>query len=245
MSTFGSIKTKIEETFVNLYSKPEFKKFTTEFKTIVLENKDLSELYYIYDDLSSNKGVHSDIVDDYLNESIEYSQILIESSKSEMNELNKWITYYTDQNKNNYSDIDNVIYNNTIRNLESVLESKKNIKKTIIKEGNVEVVTIKETTNLPISVIVDIANSNLKNELVGLAESEKKELEEILTINGDDLKNEIESLKETVKTKLNTTLNESTDDSLTSTIQNTINKLDAVEMDHYNLYKLRKLNEGL
>jgi hypothetical protein len=42
----------------------------SQFKKMVLENKDLSELYYIYDDLSTNKNLPSDIADDYINESI-------------------------------------------------------------------------------------------------------------------------------------------------------------------------------
>ena len=71
MSTFGTIKTKIENTAVELAKNPSFKRFIFEFNAMVLKNKDLSELYYIYDDLSSNKGIPSDIANDYINESIE------------------------------------------------------------------------------------------------------------------------------------------------------------------------------
>ena len=60
MNTFGTLKTKIETASVELYNKPEFKDFMKNFKTMVLENKDLSELYFIYDDLSSNKGISKD-----------------------------------------------------------------------------------------------------------------------------------------------------------------------------------------
>ena len=45
----------------------------SQLKTMVLENKDLSELYYIYDDLSKKKELSNDIATDYINESIEYS----------------------------------------------------------------------------------------------------------------------------------------------------------------------------
>jgi hypothetical protein len=34
---------------------------------LVLENKDISEIYFIYDDLNSNKGLDRDIADDYIN----------------------------------------------------------------------------------------------------------------------------------------------------------------------------------
>jgi hypothetical protein len=55
----------------------------------------------------------------------------------------------------------------------------------------------------------------------------------------------MESLKENVKTKLTNNLNESKDFELKEKINNTIKKLDESKIDHYNLYKLRKLNEGL
>ena len=34
MATFGEIKTKIEETFINLYGKDEFKYFSNQFKVL-------------------------------------------------------------------------------------------------------------------------------------------------------------------------------------------------------------------
>ena len=45
MNTFGTIKTKIENASVELYGKPEFKSYISQLKTMVLENKDISELY--------------------------------------------------------------------------------------------------------------------------------------------------------------------------------------------------------
>ena len=41
MNTFGTIKTKIERATVILYGKPEFKSFMKQFKSMVLENKDV------------------------------------------------------------------------------------------------------------------------------------------------------------------------------------------------------------
>ncbi len=120
MNTFGNIKTNIENTAIGIAKKPSFKKFIKEFNTIVLENKDLAELYFIYDDLSSNKGLDIDLANDYINESIEYSQILIENQTSDIRRLNNWITSWNKTNKNNYSDIDNVIYTKGIKNLESI-----------------------------------------------------------------------------------------------------------------------------
>lgn len=242
MNTFGTIKTKIENTAIELAKKPTFKRFMFEFKHIVLENKDLSELYYIYDDLSSNKGIPNDIANDYINESVEYSQILIESQNKRLKEVDSWINSWNKESDNNYSDIDNVIYKTGIKNLESVLESKKNIKTILIKESKKE---LKESANLPLTSMVKIANESLKKEFSNLNESDKKELNNILSLSLDDVKKEMNSLKENVINNLKTNLNESKDSTLNETIENTIKKINESKVDHYNLYKLRKLNLGL
>ena len=242
MNTFGTIKTKIEYATVNLYGKPEFKSFMKQFKSMVLENKDVAELYYIYDDLSSKKGLDKSIADDYLNESVEYSQVLIENCQNSLGRVSNWIDSVVTEHKNDYSDIDTTIYNRSIRNLEVVLESKKNIKNTLISE---EVKTEVTNFNLPLSSVVRAANDSISKNLESLDESDRKELTSILSLNIEDVKSEIESLKENILNNLKTNLNESTDTDLTLAIENTINKVNGTKIDHYNLYKLRKLNSGL
>jgi hypothetical protein len=242
MNTFGTIKTKIEYATVNLYGKPEFKSFMKQFKSMVLENKDVAELYYIYDDLSSKKGLDKSIADDYLNESVEYSQVLIENCQNSLGRVSNWIDSVVMEHKNDYSDIDTTIYNRSIKNLEVVLESKKNIKNTLISE---EVKTEVTNFNLPLSSVVRAANDSISRNLESLDESDRKELTSILSLNIEDVKTEIESLKENILNNLKTNLNESTDTDLTLAIENTINKVNGTKIDHYKLYKIRKLNSGL
>ena len=243
MNTFGTIKTKIESTAVEFVNNPEFKRFIFEFKHLVLENKDLSELYYIYDDLSLNKGLATDIANDYINESIEYSQILLESQSKRLKEINLWINSWNEKTTNNYSDIDNVIYKTGIKNLESILESKKNIKNILTKEENRKEIT--ESINIPISSMVKIANENLKKELGYLNENDKKELDEILSLNGEELKENFDNLKKLVLENLKVSINESSDKELESTINKTINKVMESKCNHYDYYKLKKLSLGL
>jgi hypothetical protein len=240
MNTFGTIKTKIENTAVELAKKPSFKRFIFEFNGLVLKNRDISELYYIYDDLSSNKGLDKDLANDYINESIEYSQVLIESQSKNINFINNWINSWNKLNQNNYKDIDNAIYNTGIRNLESILESKKNIKDVLIKEENKKIV--KENLNLPISSMVKIANENLKKEIPELNESQKEELQKVLSLNGEDLKEEFEKTKKIVLDNLKISLNESKDSDLNNTISKTIQKIKESKCSHYDYYKLKKLS---
>ena len=243
MNTFGTIKTKIENTAIELSKTPEFKRFIFEFKHLVLENKDLSELYYIYDDLSSNKGLPNDIANDYINESIEYSQILLESQGNRLKDINVWINSWNKNTSNNYSDIDAVIYKTGIKNLENILESKKNIKNIITKEESRKDIT--ESINIPISSMVKIANENLKKELGHLNENDKKELDEILSLNGEELKENFDNVKKLVLDNLKVSINESSDKELESTINKTINKVMESKCNHYDYYKLKKLSLGL
>jgi hypothetical protein len=242
MNTFGTIKTKIEKASIGLYGKPEFKTYMSQLKTMVLENKDLSELYYIYDDLSKKKGLSNDIATDYINESIEYSQILIENNERSLKNVDEWISSIVKKSVNNYKDIDVTIYNKSIKNLETVLESKKRIINTIISEDKLK---IKESINLPLKTMLRVANDRLNKELSNISESERKELIELSSLSDKSIKLEIDTLKENVISNLKTSLNESKENDLKDTIENTIKKISESKYDKYNLYQLRKLNQGL
>jgi hypothetical protein len=242
MNTFGTIKTKIENASVELYGKPEFKKYIAQLKSMVLENKDLAELYYIYDDLSQKKGLSKDIATDYINESIEYSQILIENNEQTLMNVDKWVSSIVKESENNYRDLDITIYNKSIKNLETVLESKKRIINTIISEEKIE---IKESINLPLNTMLKVANERLNKELSNINEEEKRELIELSSLTESEIKTELDTLKENVISNLKVSLNESKENDLKETIENTIKKISESKYDKYNLYKLRKLNKGL
>jgi hypothetical protein len=242
MNTFGTIKTKIENASVDQYGKPTFKTYMNQLKSMVLENKDLAELYYIYDDLSQKKGLSNDIAIDYINESIEYSQILLENNERELMKVDKWISSINKGTENNYKDLDITIYNKSIKNLETVLESKKRIINTIISEDKKQ---IKESINLPLNTMLKVANDKLNKELLNISESERKELLDLSLLSENEIKSEIDVLKESVISNLKVSLNESKENDLKETIENTIKKIKDSKYDKYNLYKLRKLNKGL
>lgn len=245
MTTFGELKSKIEKTFVNLYGKKEFKFFSNQFKTIVLENKDISELYYIYNDLTENKGLSNDLVNDYINESIEYGQILIENNSKELNKINSWINAIGlhENIQNSYINIDSLVYDKSIKNLENILESKKEISKILTTTK--EIKKNDNSINLPLKTMVKVANTKLNENMLNLSEDEKKELKEIVKLDKTELKNKIVDLKKLIMDDLNTKLNESVDNDLKSTIQKTIQKMDDSTIDFYNYYKLKNLQEGL
>jgi hypothetical protein len=61
----------------------------------------------------------------------------------------------------------------------------------------------------------------------------------------EELKENIIKIQESIIPKLKSTLNESTDSTVQSKIEQTIQKIKSSPIDKYNLYKLIKLNQGL
>jgi hypothetical protein len=244
MSSFGIIKTKIERLLESSYGKPSFKDNLKGFASHVIKNKSISEAYYLYDELSSEKGLNESIVDDYITESFDHLKTIIDNNKKKIEELSEWINDLLKEDvDNNYEDIDKQIYTkNVVKELESLLESKQRIKRTLLSK---KVTEENRNINLPISSMMSIANKTLNKEIETLSEEEKKELNFYTSLKGKNLTEEIEKTKKQILEKLQVNLNESTDTDLKDKIQKTINKINESKQTLTSLYKLKQLEKGL
>lgn len=243
MERFGQIKSNIENLLSNSYGKDSFKSNIKEFKNRVLSNKNISEIYYIYDDLSSKKGINKDIASEYVNESLEKLVSLISKNETKIKELSEWVDSLLNNNsENQYSDIDYIVYENKITNLEKVLESKTRLKNLIITK---EEKSINESVNIPLSSMLKIATSTFNNEFSTISEEEKSELKSLLSLSKKEVEEQFISLRESVVSKLEITRNESNDDELSSKVSQTINKINESKPDLVSLYKLKQLEQGL
>jgi len=244
MNKFGQIKSNIESLMTESYGKSSFKNHMKSFKKNILENKRIAEAYFLYDELSKNKGLSKDIVDDYVNESIETIKNIVSSNTEKIKEINMWVSENVKtQSENNYKDIDSVVYDSSVKNLEQVLESKNRIKNTISKQEVTK--TVSESVNIPLSSMLKIATNTFNREFGNISEEEKQELKTLLSLDKKSLTEEIEKSKLVVIEKLNTKLNESTDDELTEKVEKTIDKINESEVSLVSLYKLRQLEQGL
>lgn len=243
MKKFGQIKSNIENLLANSYGKDSFKGNIKEFKKRVLSNKNISEIYYIYDDLSSKKGINKDIASEYVNESLEKLVSLIDKNKTKIQELSNWVdTLIKDDNVNQYVDIDFVVYENKITNLEKVLESKTRVKNLITTK---EEKSLTESVNIPLSSMLKIATSTFNNEFSTISEEEKSELKSLLSLSKTEIEEQFNTLRESVVSKLEMTRSESQDNELSSKVSQTINKINESKPDLVSLYKLRQLEQGL
>jgi len=238
MKKFGLLKSKIEKVMLESYTKGTFKEELRNFKKLVIEDKNVSKLFYLYDELSSKKGVNESIIDDYINECITiYENTVNRITNNSVINLNKWTNNIKSENE--YSHIDN-LFVPSLLNIESRLESRNIIKESLKKKPTVS----KDIVNLPLSTMVNVANKTISNYIENLNESEKKELFNFLKKDDKELSNKFESLKEDIMSKLNL-LKSSSDSETSERINETIEKVQSEKYDKFTYFKLQNLKDNL
>lgn len=236
---FGLIKSKIEKLLTESYKKNSFKDTLFVFKELVLENKNISKIYYLYDELSSNKGLNESTAFELVNQSIiVYENTFNKIPKKNLEEINLWVGHI--KTKNNYQDIDN-LFSNSVLTLENKVKSKK-----IILENLKKIPEQKETVkNLPINKLVNVANKTFNNFINSLNEESKKTLTKILSEDENKLKLKYELLKEDVVDKLEDIKKNETDTEVLKTIEETLTRLQNENFDKISFFKLQELNRNI
>jgi hypothetical protein len=225
--TFGQIKSIIEKNLVESYNKPtSFKQTLREFKHNVLENKNFAKLYSLYDDLLSPKGLR-----EYLDEGIEVIRHILKTTQ---------LPKKGGDVVNVYEDLDNLVYYTKI-NIQERLESRKNILKALMTETSKK----RESVNIPIKSMVNIANQTIQNYLTSLDETTKKEVFHILASKSDDLEKEYTNLKDSTISKLNSLYEEQSESEMKTRISETIEKIQLEDFDQVNYIRLKQLEESL
>ena len=123
----------------------------------------------------------------------------------------------------------------------SHFQSKKIISETLKKKPNV----VKESVNIPLSTMVNVANKTISNYIDSLNESEKAELTKLLSESDDKLESEFNVVKESVIGKLTEMKNSESDKSTQSRIEETLNKVISEKYDKLSYFKLKNLNENI
>lgn len=235
----GILKSKVEKLLTESYGKNTFKDEIKNFKTYVLENKDISKLFYLYDELTSNKGLTESVVDEFITECKNlYSKTTSKIKPSSLKQLNEWVKNIKTENV--YSHIDE-LFSDNILTIESRINSKRLIYESLKKKPTVK----KESPKVPISSMVSIANKTITNYIETLSESDKKELYNLLSEDDDKLSKDFQSLKESVISKLSSLKRENTDYETGKRINQTISKVESEKYDKLTYFKMKSLNENL
>lgn len=239
MENFGLLKSKIEQKLLESYKNNTFKSEMVNFKKYVLENKNISKLYYLYDELSSKKGLSKDVVGDYINESINvYENTFTKIKTQDLVNVKNWVSNV--KTNNIYESVDNVL-NLDVLNIEKRVLAKKHLSESLTQKK----VENTSKTNLPLSTMVNIANKTITNYIDGLNESEKKELSSLLSADDKVLNEEFNNMQTKVVEKLSGLKESESDNVVKVKLQETIDKVSNETYNKIGYYKLKNLFENI
>jgi hypothetical protein len=238
MIKFGILKSKIEKVLLESYSNYTFKDELKNFKKLVLENKNISKIFYLYDELSSKKGLKENTVNDYIHECVTmYENTINKIKSSELNNLKTWVGNVKSENL--YETVDG-LFSTDVLTIESKIKSKKLIKESLMVPKPIN----KEIIQLPLTTMVSVANKTISSYINGLNESEKKDLMKFLSTDDSILKENFDSIKGEVIVKLKA-LQEGSDIGTLNRITETIEKVESEKYDKLSYFKLKNLKETL
>lgn len=236
--TIGYIKSAIEQKLLESYTNNTFSNEIKVFKKLVLENKNISKIFFLYDELNSKKGLNESVVDSYINECITlFENTINKINPNDLTPLKNWISGV--KSENIYENIDN-LFSTDVLKIDIKVQSRKIISEHLKKESE----TNKEIINIPLSSSLNIANKVLTNHIQELSESEKKELINIISQPDNELKDKFISLKEDTISKLNI-IKENSDKETSEKIEETIEKVKNEKFDKLNFYRMKVLLENL
>ena len=230
---FGELLSRIEKKMVDSYVNESIKDDLKNFKNLVLNNKGLSSMYSIYNQLSKKQGLDKETGELFIKESVRQIEKIVPSLQTK--KVAEWVSNVVCENQ--YGDIDKLVYAGANTILESV-EGRKNVLNTITSSE-----TIKESINLPIETIFGIANKQVEKFISEMDETSKSDLAKVLMTEDVELSKEFDTLKDkTIETL--SSLNENDEDTQMK-LQETIRQIKEDEYSKINYVRLYNLYNNL
>lgn len=228
---FSKIEHLLSESYVNKNLKNDIKKF----QKLVLENKNVAKMYFLYSELSKQQGFDKNFAEEFITESL--SQIKDLSTKSNFKLINSWVSKVVCENR--YSDIDNLVNNDPLMLKEKILAKSK------IVESLTKKPIQKESVNIPLSSVDVIRKNVVKNYIDSLDESTQNSLKNLLGKDDKELKNLFEEFKSKTLDKLSNISSGKHDELTKNKINETISHVKKEEYNKFNYVRLKNLYESL
>ena len=173
MTTFGQLKTYIENKLIESYNTDSFKNELSFFKKNILENNIISKIYNGYDELSQPKNLNPEVSTEYIQESVTLIQKLLEEGNTVIEDISSKVDIK--KYGNDYQDIDNMMYlkdqNQILERIESKNKIKNILESTQVKES-------KEYIDIPLSSMSTIAAKTIDKNYTNLSDYDLKTLKE-------------------------------------------------------------------
>jgi hypothetical protein len=142
---------------------------------------------------------------------------------------------------NQYINIDSLVYVNKLDLMERV-QSKKNLIKILVSS---KPEPIKESINLPLKSMINIANQTMNGYIENLDESAKKEFIQLMSEDTTLLKRKFKTLQKNTIVKLTNLLENEKESEIKTKLSETIDKLKVEKFDQLNFFKLKNLDESI
>jgi len=245
MKSFGQYKNNIDSILENSFKDSDtFKKNLSVIMGAMKYSKVLREFFTLYNEIGSKNFKTQEESKEYLNESIEYL-------KTNRNKLSKVIPILdkivgdreelcTKDTNQIYENIDNIVFNNSVINLEKIGISKKFLSESMFGIK-------KPVGKIRSPKILSHALSKTYGEEYGkeLTEAQQHILKNTLLMTEDTVTGEFNNVKEIALNKINTILKESKDENLSVKLVEVKNEINGLTATKNSYIKVRGLLEDL
>ena len=245
MKSFGHYKNSIDSILENSFKDSKvFKKNLSVIMGAMKYSKVLREFFTLYNEIDSKNFKTEEESKEYLNESIGYLKTNRDKLKKALPILNKIVEdrkeLCTKKINPIYENIDNIVFNNTIVNLEKISKSKKFLGESMVGL-NQPASKIKNP-----KILSHILSKKYGEEYnTELTETQQNILKNTLLMTEDTLTNEFTNIKEITLNKINSILKESKDDNLSIKLVEVKNEISGLDVTKKSYIKVRSLLEDL
>jgi hypothetical protein len=244
MNKFGQIKCKLLSKLTESYRKDN----KTEIKNILSlmkENKDLKELYLLYEDIENKYFKDKEVAKYYVEELSKSLNGKVKSLSNTLKKLDESIGLVETNYVAVYDYVDCLLEEDNLLNIDTKVRSKMDLvdyvttKKEIAESNQV---SYSENQKLLYAVLANNFNVLYSNTL---NEEQKNELKSIVSLTDDEVQTKTKELKESILNKVNNLISESTDTDLRDKLNKVVSEVNTTTPSKYNFYKLKELENGL
>jgi len=246
MKGFSNYKQSLDSILENSFKqKKEFKKNLSVIMGALKYSKTLKEFFTLYNEIENKNYNNLKDGENFLNEATTH----LKNKKADLLKvkplLDKIITkrkklVETKTNKI-YENIDKIVFSNDIKNIDSVIESKKTLTESMVNRKS-----LVETKPIDPKILSMVINKNYKKEYENsLTESQQNILKNTLLMSEDTLEKEFTDIKDIALSRINKLISESTDDTLSAKLVQTKDKIKTFSPTKISYIRVRGLLEDL
>tara|TARA_R100001163_G_C5060244_1_gene197033 strand:- start:1402 stop:2145 length:744 start_codon:yes stop_codon:yes gene_type:complete len=246
MKGFSHYKQSLDSILENSFkNKKQFKKNLSVIMGALKYSKPLKEFFILYNEIENKNYNDTKQGEDYLNEAINY----LKSKKDKLNKVKPLLDKIIEKRKdlvetkksNVYNNLDKIIFSNNLKNIDTIVESKKSLVENMINKKS-----LLESKPIDPKILSLVINKNYKKEYENsLTESQQNILKNTLLMNEETLTKEFENIKDIALSRINNMITESNDETLSAKLVQTKDKIKTFSATKKSYIRVRGLLEDL